>query len=92
MDFDRPDIGFGWLAHAFGAALYLLCAAVMFIVFIGLVFLLVRFLLVATKAAQLYVAQHTPNKPVTSAAASAKPTTTTAPTVPVTKTRPPKTP
>lgn len=69
-------------------------------VIVGLVFLLVRFLLVATRAAQLYVQQNEPAKtvapqapavpPVPSAPASA--TTPTTATVPTTKPHTPHTP
>lgn len=63
MPIDGPGF-FGWFGHAFFIAMQLLVGGVMLIVFIGLTFLVVRFLLVVTKAAQVYVDQH-------SAAASA---------------------
>lgn len=62
----------------------------------GLVFLLVRFLLVATTAAKIYVAKNTPaepvapTEPVRPAATAATPATTVTP--PATKPRTPKTP
>ena len=75
-------------------------------VIVGLVFLLVRFLLVATRAAQLYVQKNEPAKtvappaptvpPVPSAPASATTPTTTVPTItataPTTKPHTPKNP
>lgn len=60
------NFGFGWghgliaVIEAFASGLIALLA---FIVIVGLVFLLVRFLLVATRAAQLYVAKHEPPRP-----------------------------
>lgn len=54
---------------------------------IAVLFLFIRFLLVATKAAQVYVARNTPVEP---AAAPAAPTTPAAP--PATKPRTPKAP
>jgi predicted lipid-binding transport protein (Tim44 family) len=39
-------------------------AVLFFLVAVGLLFLLVRFLLVGTRAAQLYIARHEPPRPV----------------------------
>ncbi len=70
-----PAAVFGVLATLVSVLFFLVCLAVV----VGLLFLLVRFLLVATKAAQLYVdkhsvAEHEPEKPVTSATKSRLPT------------------
>ena len=60
-------MGYG-LGHGFigviGALVYALFALLVLVVVVGLIFLLVRFLLVATRAAQLYVAEHEPARPV----------------------------
>jgi predicted lipid-binding transport protein (Tim44 family) len=63
----------------------------------GLIFLLVRFLLVATTAAKIYVAKNTPDAPVTPSepvvpAATSTTTPATTVTPPTTKPRTPKTP
>ncbi|MES2172254.1 MAG: hypothetical protein V4479_16265 [Actinomycetota bacterium] len=75
---------FGVLATLVSVLFFLVCLAVV----VGLLFLLVRFLLVATKAAQIYVAEHEPAKPAVAPAASttpaAKPATTRAPRTPKT--------
>ncbi len=63
----------GWFGHLIGAVVTGLFTFLVFLVAAALVFLLVRFLLVATKAAQIYVAKNTPAKPV----APATPTTPT---------------
>ena len=91
-----PGMGFhgafGFLAGLISVLFFLLCLAVV----IGLIFLLVRFLLVGTRAAQLYVAQHEPAKPaatetIVTARPAAAPATTTAPATaakPATTTKP----
>ncbi|MDQ1577948.1 MAG: hypothetical protein QOE21_635, partial [Microbacteriaceae bacterium] len=59
--------GFGW-GGGFASIVSLIAsglfAALLFVVGVGLVFLLVRFLLIGTRAAQLYVAQNEPPRPV----------------------------
>lgn len=55
------------------------------LVFLGVLFLFVRFLLVGTKAAQLYIARHAPTPPATPTAPAASAPTTTAPAKPATK-------
>ena len=65
MDFDGP--GFGpwgghWLhilSYVIGGFIWLLAIALM----LAVLFFLIRFLLVATRAAQLYVSQHAPVEP-----------------------------
>ncbi|HXD62612.1 MAG TPA: hypothetical protein VN619_11885, partial [Lacisediminihabitans sp.] len=60
------NFGYGWGHHLFGIIgtfISGLFALLMLVVIVGLIFLLVRFLLVATRAAQLYVAQHEPPRP-----------------------------
>lgn len=101
MDFDGPG-PFGPFAHfgmvVIGGLLWLF----MLLVAIALIFLLVRYLLVATKAHQLYIAQNTP--PAAAPTVSAPAATSAAPTVsapapkpapttkPAPKPRTPKTP
>ena len=86
------NFGFGW-GHGFMAVIQtFVCGVVALLAFavaVGLIFLLVRFLLVATRAAQLYVAEHEPHRPVGPAAPSA-PAASTTPTAatPVAKTPP----
>jgi hypothetical protein len=99
MDFDGYGWGFGPFAHIVGAIVYGLFSLFVILVVIATLFLLVRFLLVATKAAQIYVAKNSPPRPV-----APEPTTgptrtapdaaapTTAQTRPVPRTRTPKTP
>lgn len=95
MDFDGPG-PFGPFAHfgmvVIGGLLWLF----MLLVAIALIFLLVRYLLVATKAHQLYIAQNTPPTatPTATAPAATTPATPAAATVtkPAPKPRTPKTP
>ncbi len=76
----------GWFGHFFGIAVMGIFCLVAIVITIGLIFLLVRFLLVATTAAQLYVARNSPSEPqsATAVAATTKPTTTTTTTAPKT--------
>jgi predicted lipid-binding transport protein (Tim44 family) len=77
-------MGFGWgfghglmgvFVNIVGAFLWIICASVL----IGVLFLLVRFLLVGTRAAQLYVAKHEPPRPVAPAAPPAAPAAASGP-------------
>ena len=77
----NPDFGWGFghgLAAIFAnivmAFAWILCLSVT----IAVLFLLVRFLLVATRAAQFYVAHHEPQRP----AAPVKPATSATPPTP----------
>ncbi len=109
MDFDGPriDMGFGhwWqiMTLILGGFVWLLFIALM----LAVLFFLIRFLLVATRAAQLYVNQHAPAEPArpntpaaTKAPAATSTTTTAAPntattkpvTKPASKPRTPRTP
>ena len=104
MDFDGPriDMGFGhwWqiMTLILGGFVWLLFIALM----LAVLFFLIRFLLVATRAAQLYVNQHAPAEPARTPAATTAPAATkttavtpaetTAPTKPVTKPRTPRKP
>lgn len=79
MGYDGPGVwGFGWFGHVVGTIIGGLLTLFAVLVIAGLVFLLVRFLIVATRAAQLYVDRHAPTTPA-SPAASAAATTTAAP-------------
>ncbi len=72
--------GFGpfvWFGHFFGMAVMGIFCLVAFAIAIGLIFLLVRFLLVATTAAQLYISKNAPAATSTTSAAT-KPATTAA--------------
>ena len=75
MDFDGYGWGYGPFGHVVGAIVYGLFCLFMILVIVGILFLLVRFLLVATKAAQLYVTKNSAAKPVAPSAAA----TTTVP-------------
>lgn len=55
--FDGPGWGFG-IGAALSGILGTLFSLLVLVVAVALIFLLVRFLLIATKAAQLYIAQH----------------------------------
>jgi hypothetical protein len=57
--------GFGGFFGALNRIAEVLGTLMIAAVLVGLTVLLVRFLLVATKAAQLYVAHHEPPKPTT---------------------------
>jgi hypothetical protein len=76
----------GIFADVLAGLVFIIC----FIIVIGLLFVLVRFLLVATKAAEIYVAKNGPARPTVESTPTAP---TTSPTTPVaTRTRTPKTP
>jgi hypothetical protein len=80
MDFDGPRFdGFGpwWhvLTFILGGFVWLLFIALM----LAVLFFLIRFLLVATRAAQLYVNRHAPAEPPRTPAATEAPAATTAP-------------
>ena len=91
------NFGFGW-GYGFMAVIQtFVCGVVALLAFavaVGLIFLLVRFLLVATRAAQLYLAEHEPSRPVAPAASAtpAASTTPTASTTPAAATPAAKTP
>lgn len=75
----------GWLGHLFGMAVMGILSLVVLVVIVGLIFLLVRFLLVGTTAAQLYISKNSPAKSqatTPAAAAAVKPTTKPAPKTP----------
>ncbi len=99
MNFDGPGTGFGPFAQFIVTALTGVAFLVGLAIIGGLIFLLVRFLLVATQAAQIYVAKNRPAETGTTAAASAtpaaapaKPTPAATKPAPVTKPATPKTP
>ena len=86
MDFDGPYMwGFGWFGPLLMNVLCGILAIFTMLVVIGLIFLLVRFLLVGTKAAQLYLAKNAPP-------AATPATTATTPATAPAKPRTPKTP
>ena len=99
MDYDGP--GFGpwggdWLrilTFVIGGFVWLLAIALT----LAVLFFLIRFLLVATRAAQLYVNQHAPAEPARPAATTAPGATSTPPAKPAAakpaaKPRTPRTP
>lgn len=74
--------GFGGFWHLILGIFFGVGQVLAILVFLGVLFLLVRFLLVATRAAHVYIAKNAPAaKPVppaaTKPAAAARPTTTT---------------
>jgi predicted lipid-binding transport protein (Tim44 family) len=72
----------GGLMHLVGMAIMGIFSLVILVVIVGLIFLLVRFLLVGTTAAQLYISKNSPAKSEPSTAAAkpaAKSTTVTKP-------------
>jgi hypothetical protein len=83
---DGPGM-FGWFGHAFFLFASLLGTGLLLVVFIALAILLARFMLVATKAAQLYVDKNAPasiDTPATTAASNAATPTTPLPKRPKT--------
>jgi hypothetical protein len=82
--------GFGLLGGIFTDILAGLVFIILFIVAVGLLFVLVRFLLVATKAAELYVAKNGTTQD--NAPATAPAPTPAVATKPVARSREPKTP
>ena len=94
MNYDGPGIWGGWLGHVVGTIIGGLLSLFALLVIAGLVFLLVRCLIVATRAAQIYVDRHAPAKPaepVAPAASAPTPTTAPAPTAKPAATPPPAT-
>jgi hypothetical protein len=66
------DFGWGYagFSHVLGAVLYGIFALLSIAVTIALIFLLVRFLIYGTKAAQLYIEKNSPPKPTAPTAAA----------------------
>src|SRR6187402_3405337 len=64
MGFDGYGWGWGPITHFIWIVVSGISTIFAFLVVAGLLFVLVRFLLVATKAAQIYVAKNSPPKPV----------------------------
>ena len=91
MLFDGPGMGFGWLLPMFASIVGGLLCLFAILVVAALIFLLVRFLLVATRAAQLYIDEHSPTAPASAPAATAS-TPKAAPAKPATRPRTPKAP
>ena len=83
--FDGPPFGH-LIFTIIGGLVWLIALAIT----IAVLVLLIRFLLVATKAAQVYVARNAPVEPSPAATPAAAPTTPAAP--PATKPRTPKAP
>ena len=70
-----PDFGWGHqLASVFGLVIWVVFCLLAFSVIVALIFLLVRFLLIGTRAAQLYVARHEPPRVMPEPAPPAAPT------------------
>ncbi len=70
------DLGFGWgmgsgFLSMIGGMLFFAMWFVCFVVAVAVIFLLVRFLLIGTRAAQIYVAQNEPARPVAPPATTA---------------------
>lgn len=83
-----PGWGFGilWNIGAFFGGLVLAAALIV------LTILLVRYLIVATRAAQLYLDAHTPGTPGATTPAATEPPPATPPVKPAPRPRTPKTP
>lgn len=73
---------FEWFGHVIITIVTGLVSLFLVLAAIAIVFLFVRFLLVATRAAQIYVAQNTPAKPAAPTPTVTAPATTPAPTAP----------
>ena len=93
-----PGFGRGF-THVFAAVAGFAVTLIIVAVIAFLVFLLIRYLLVATRAAQLYVSQHEPTtaEPMASPAPDARSSTASGPapstvTTPVTAPKKPRTP
>jgi cell division protein FtsN len=81
MGYDGPGMwGLGWFGHIVGAIVGGLVSLLVLLVVAGILFLLVRFLLVATTAARIYVAKNTPAAP-TDSLGDAAPATVSSPAV-----------
>lgn len=95
-----PGLGFGGFGHFVGVIVGGLLSFFLFLVAVALIFLLVRFLLVATRAAHLYIAKNSPPAPRSatpggSAGAAYAPRTTAVATSPAAVAKPdtkPRTP
>jgi len=87
MNYEGNDWGYFGFVHVVGLIAYGVFALLALAVVTGLVILLVRFLLIGTKAAQLYVAKNSPTKtasPVTGPATSGSTEPSSRPTPPTT--------
>jgi len=76
MGYGPGMFGMGGFGHIIGAFVGALLCFFIFLVIVGLIFLLVRFLLAATTAAHIYIAKNSTPVVVT------RPTATTAPVAP----------
>ncbi len=96
MGYGPGMFGMGGFLHIIGVLVSALFCLVIFAVIVGLIFLLVRFLLVATAAAHLYIAKNRAAvSPPVAAAAPVAPVVIVADdvaTTPLPKTRAPKPP
>ena len=87
MNYEGNDWGYFGFVHVVGLIAYGVFALLALAVVTGLVILLVRFLLIGTKAAQLYVSKNSPTKtasPVTGPATSGSTEPASRPTPPTT--------
>jgi len=90
MHFPHGPGGFGMFGSIFADILAGLAFLICFVVIVALLVVIVRFLLVATRAAEIYVAKNGPAQPDAPAATTIPVTTAPAPAAP--RTRPTKTP
>ena len=83
MNYGPSFDGFGGFPHLIGLAFYGIFVLIVFAVLLTLAFLLARFLLVATRAAKIYVEKNgsAVTAPATAPAASSAPATVTTPVV-----------
>jgi hypothetical protein len=94
MHFPHGPGGFGMFGGVIESVIAGLFFIVCFAIVVGLLFVLVRFLLVATKAAELYVARNSaaaPAEPVASAPVTTAPTPVATTTSRTRATKPPTT-
>lgn len=76
MGYGSMGYGLGWFWHAIVTIVGGLLGFFLFLIAVGLLFLLVRFLLAGTRAAHIYIAKNSPPAPARPTAAA--PTTVTA--------------
>lgn len=88
MTFDGHGGGFGWFGNIASSIIGGLLTLFLVLVLIGVLFLLIRFLLVATTAATIYVARHSPPRAAPEPPSSTPPSDPTRPTDPTAPTEP----
>ena len=82
MRFPHGPGGFGMFGEIYAQIVSGLIFIICFVVVVGLLFVLIRFLLAATKAAEIYVAKNSPVEPASTPVAPAPAPTPAAPAAP----------